>query len=181
MGNSRRLPLGRRASSRAVRLAVIGATLGLVGALTLVTAGLNSDEDASFESVAERPALPLGSPSPGYGGAEDTAIELATQFEAVDRAPGEPCPEDDLEVSWSEPSTDYETGAHSAPVGPRPEGNQSANGIIRCQGSDYDYSGFSADWQDGRWFADLAPDFSHDDEPTGDRRDGSRGDNRRGD
>ena len=36
---------------------------------------------------------------------------------------GQSCPSDDLAVSWEDPSSPYTTGAHYAPVGPRPEGN----------------------------------------------------------
>ncbi len=154
-----------------MRLAVVGATLGLVGALTLVGATLGNDDEAPFESVADRPALPLGSPTPGYAGAEESALDLATQFDAVEIAPGQPCPDEDLQVSWDDPGTDYETGAHYAPVGPRPSGNESANGIVSCQGSTYDYAGFSIDWDAGRWSADLAPDFGHEEPPAADHDD----------
>ncbi|HYF46886.1 MAG TPA: hypothetical protein VD926_11790, partial [Acidimicrobiales bacterium] len=155
----------RSTSRKAMRYATAGATLGLVAALTMVGTGLSEDDDsAPVESVADRPALPLGSPTPGYGGAEDTAIELATEFEAVEQSPGQACPSDQLAVSWDDPTAEYETGSHYAPVGPRPEGNESANGIVYCQGSDYDYSGFNINWDGSRWNADLAPDFGHDGE-----------------
>jgi hypothetical protein len=151
-----------------MRFATAGATLGLVAALTVVGTGLSEDEGAPVEGVADRPALPLGSPTPGYVGAEDTALELATEFGAVESAPGRPCDEDDLAVSWDDPGSRYSTGAHYAPVGPQPEGNESANGIVYCEGFDYDYSGFSISWDGSRWTADLAPDFGEDGEGSGD-------------
>ncbi len=146
-----------------MRLATAGATLGLAAALAVVGAGLGDEEGGTpLESVADRPALPLGSPTPGYAGAEETAIELATNFEAVESAPGQACPDDQLAVSWSDPGSDFESGAHYAPVGPRPEGNETANGIVYCQGSNFDYSGFNINWDGSRWNADLAPDFGSD-------------------
>jgi hypothetical protein len=147
-----------------MRFATAGATLGLIAALTVVGSGLDEDEGQAVESVADRPALPLGSPTPGYAGAEESALELATDFGAVESAPGEACPDEDLAVSWDDPSGDYETGSHYAPVGPRPEGNETANGIVYCEGSDYDYNGFSISWDGARWQADLAPDFGDDGE-----------------
>jgi hypothetical protein len=151
-----------------MRYATAGATLGLVAALTVVGSGLGDESSGEpVESVSDRPALPLGSPTPGYAGAEDTAIELATEFESVESAPGQPCPADQLAVSWDDPGSSYETGSHYTPVGPRPEGNETANGIVYCQGSDYDYSGFNINWDGSRWHADLAPDFGDDgDGPT---------------
>src|SRR5262245_3179958 len=140
-------------SRRAMRLATMGAALGLTGALTLVGSAVNHDDGDSFENVADQPTLPLGSPTPGYVGAEDTAIELASDIRAVDRSPGEPCPADELAVTWNDTSSDYETGAAYSPVGPRPAGNQSSNGIVYCQGSDYDFSGFNVSWNGYRWSA----------------------------
>jgi hypothetical protein len=155
-------------SRRAMRLATAGATLGLTAALALVGTSISGDDgDSSFETVSDRPALPLGSPIPGYVGAEDTAIELAGALNAVDRSPGQPCDAEDLVVSWDEPGTDYETGAHYEPVGPRPAGNESANGVVSCEGSTYDYSGFNITWNGSNWNADLAPDFG-DEGPDGD-------------
>ena len=152
-----------------MRYATAGATLGLVAALTVVGTGLSDDEGGQpVESVADRPALPLGSPTPGYAGAEDTALELATNFGAVESAPGQACPADQLAVSWDDPGADYETGAHYAPVGPRPEGNETANGVVFCDGFDYDYTGFNINWDGTRWNADLAPDFGDDGEGPAD-------------
>ncbi len=148
-----------------MRYATAGATLGLVAALVVVGTGLSEEEDGTpLESVADRPSLPLGSPIPGYAGAEDSALALATDFEAVESGPGEACPSDRLAVSWDDPGDGYTNGSHYAPVGPRPEGNEAANGIVYCEGSDYDYSGFSIDWDGSRWNVDLAPDFGHDGE-----------------
>ncbi len=144
-----------------MRLATAGATLGLTATLTLVGGAMTNDDGDSFETVSDRPALPQGSPIPGYVGAEDTAIQLTTALQAVDRAPGQPCDPEDLVVSWNDPGTDYETGAAYAPVGPRPEGNESANGIVSCDGSTYDYSGFNITWDGSNWNADLAPDFGN--------------------
>jgi hypothetical protein len=153
-------------SRRAMRLATAGATLGLTAALTLVGTALSGDDGDAYETVSERPALPLGSPIPGYVGAEDTAIRLASTLQAVDRAPGQPCPADDLVVSWDDPGNEFESGAGYEPVGPRPEGNESANGIVSCEGSDFDYTGFNIDWDGSRWTADLAPDVA-DEGPDG--------------
>lgn len=154
---------GARTGNRAIRCATVGATLGLVAALSVVVAGLGEDEGEAVEQVADRPELPLGSPDPGYVGAEDSAIELATEFSAIERAPGEACPDEDVRVDWDGAGTaDYETGAHYAPVGPRPEANESANGILYCEGSTYDYSGFSSSWDGTRWQVDLAPDLGDD-------------------
>jgi hypothetical protein len=150
-----------------MRLATIGATLGLVVALSFVGSGLGDGEGEAVERVADRPALPLGSPTPGYLGAEESAIQLATDFEAVEAAPGEPCADDDLRVSWTDPGRQFETGSHYTPVGPRPAGNESANGVVYCEGSDYDYSGFNIRWDGARWTADLAPDFGEGDEGEG--------------
>jgi len=149
-----------------MRLATVGATLGLAGTLTIVGTALNSDDGDTFETVSDRPSLPLGSPTPGYEGAEDTAIQLASTLRAVDAAPGESCPEDELAVTWEDTSSDFETGATYAPVGPRPRGNESSNGIVYCQGHDYDFTGFNATWDGARWSADLAPDFGDDGEPV---------------
>jgi hypothetical protein len=145
-----------------MRLATAGATLSLTAALTIVGTGLTGDETEPFQELSDRPALPQGSPIPGYVGAEESAIELATEFEAVEAAPGQPCDEDDMAVSWSEPNSDYETGSHYAPVGPRPDSTQSANGFVYCRGFDFDYSGFSVDWNGDNWDVDLAPDFGGD-------------------
>ena len=41
-------------------------------------------------------------------------------------------------------------------------GLESANGIVYCEGSDYDHAGFTVDWDDSRWHADLAPDLGDD-------------------
>ncbi len=146
-----------------MQLATAGATLGLTAALTLVGTGLSGDDDdgSPFEDVSDRPTLPLGSPIPGYAGAEDTAIELATELGSVEKAPGEPCPEEDLAVSWDDPQG-FENGSHYEPVGPRPRGNDSANGVLFCEGFDFDYSGFSVDWSGTNWTADLAPDLGAD-------------------
>lgn len=147
-------------------LATIGATLGLLGALTLVGTGLGDDHHENLESLSDRPDLPLGSPLPGARGAEDTALDLAAGFQAVDASPGEPCPADQLAVSWDDPGDTYASGSHYTPVGPRPLGLESANGIVYCEGSDYDHAGFTADWEDGTWHADLAPDADADDGDT---------------
>ncbi|MET0489391.1 MAG: hypothetical protein ABW143_04070, partial [Acidimicrobiales bacterium] len=156
----------RTISRRAMSFATIGATLGLLGALTLVGTGLGDDHHENLESLSDRPDLPLGSPLPGGRGAEDTALDLAAAFQAVDARPGEPCPADQLAVSWDDPGDTYASGSHYTPVGPRPLGLESANGIVYCEGSDYDHAGFTADWEDGTWHADLAPDADADDGDT---------------
>jgi hypothetical protein len=91
------------------------------------------------------------------------AILGPDRFGAVESAPGEPSADDDLRVSWSDPGSQFDTGSHYTPVGPRPEGNESANGVVYCEGSTYDYSGFNIRWDGSRWNADLSPDFGADD------------------
>ncbi len=161
--------MGTHLRRRAVRYATIGTTLGLLTALCLVGGGLGGSEDDAVTNVADRPALTLTSPVLGAAGAEDTALDLATAFQAVDIAPGEPCPDDQLAVAWEDPGDTFTTGSHYAPVGPAPSGVESSNGYVYCSGSDYDHAGFSIDFDGGEWQADLAPDLgADDDEPAAD-------------
>ena len=162
---------------------VVAGALGLAALAALLGTGMASEDPAPPETtVAEvRAPLPTGSEVAGRDGAESSAVRLATALDAVAGDEGEPCAEDDLVVRWSDPQTEPEHGAWVEPLGAPEDGDDSANGIVACRGSDLEVAGFQADYRDGRWSVAFVPDLAHDEHElaasqptTGDRQDEAR-------
>ncbi|OWY61516.1 hypothetical protein B7486_63380, partial [cyanobacterium TDX16] len=154
-----------RAGSRRRRAPVVTAVAGLVVGLALVGTGMASEDDpvADPAETMERAPLPTGSQVEGRTGAETSAERLVAALDAVARADGETCDPEDLVVRWTEPAEEPEHGAWVEPLGAPEEGDDQANGIVGCRGSDHEVAGFQAQYDDGRWSVGLVPDLGHDD------------------
>jgi len=145
-------------------LAIVLVTL--LGGVAVLAATLTSSDEPAVAHERPRPPLPEGSTDPGREGAEASAVTMASELQAVPLRRGGTCPEDRLDVSWSDPTGDYHRGTHVTPVGPAPEeGTRRVNGIVRCRRSEFAYAGFTARYDEGRWAVTIVPNF---DEVEGD-------------
>jgi hypothetical protein len=147
------------------RLAPVAtACAGLLVGVALVGTGMAAEDDAAPDPPAElqRAPLPTGSELAGRDGAESSAERLVTALDAVARSEDESCDPEDLVVSWNEPADEPERGAWVEPLGAPEEGDESANGIVGCRGSNHEVAGFQAQYEGGRWSVALVPDLGHD-------------------
>jgi hypothetical protein len=110
-------------------------------------------------------ALPAGDPDRSRAGLERSALRLAQVLDAVPvRADGDEadryCPAASLRVQWAAP-TAYHVGAHLEPVGPAPDDTTSeVNGLVVCEGVDYAYMGFEAQWTGAAWAVSAVPSLA---------------------
>lgn len=145
-------------------LAVVLVTL--LGGIAVLAATLTGSDAPAVAHERPRPPLPQGSERRGREGAEESAVAMATELQAVPLRSGGTCPEDRLDVSWNGPDDQYRRGAHVSPVGPAPDRDTTrVNGIVRCRRSEFAYAGFTARYEDGRWQINIVPTF---DETEGD-------------
>ncbi|MCB1005546.1 MAG: hypothetical protein KDB35_15285, partial [Acidimicrobiales bacterium] len=164
----------RRVSARRWMLVVLAAVLvTLLGGVAVLAATLTGGEEPAVATERPRPPLPEGSVEPGRAGAEDSAVAMATELQAVPLRRGGTCPADRLDVSWRDPSGEYHRGSHVTPVGPAPErGTRRVNGVVRCRRSHFAYAGFTAQYLGGRWQVAIVPNF---DENEGEAPPGAAG------
>ena len=147
-----------------VLVAVVLVTL--LGGVAVLAATLSGSEEPAVAHERPRPPLPEGSTDPGREGAEESAVAMASELQAVPLRRGGTCPADRLDVSWENPSGEYHRGTHVTPVGPAPdEGTRRVNGVVRCRRSHFSYAGFTARYTDGQWQINIIPTF---DETEGD-------------
>ena len=138
----------------------------LLGGVAVLAATLSGEEVPAVANERPRPPLPQGSTDPGRDGAEQSAVAMASELQAVPLRSGGTCPDDRLDVSWSDPDGEFYRGSHVTPIGPAPdEGTRRVNGVVRCRRSAFSYAGFTARYDDGRWQINLVPSF---DETEGD-------------
>ena len=53
-------------------------------------------------------------------------------------------------------------GEKVQPLGAPEEGDDTANGVVVCEGSDHEVAGFQASWTGDEWDVALVPDLGHD-------------------
>jgi len=93
-------------------LAIVLVTL--LGGVTVLAATLTGSDEPAVAHERPRPPLPEGSETPGQEGAEESAVAMAAELEAVPLRTGGTCPADRLDVSWDGPGDDYRRGGSKA-------------------------------------------------------------------